>query len=387
MKLRARVGLGALPILIAIFLIVVAGAATAQARPAEVGEYRLPQPQIEKLRDAWLDQLQSRYGPRGWAPAEFELGNRELRLMGLPPKHVLLSHNYRVPKAVYPDGRVVRLAAKQGKGGKGGGGGSSNASGDPGLISYAGPGFFGIRPGAWLLLINDDSIGWCTMAHVYGSPGAYQVSTAGHCGKPGDVGTVIGALGNRSVDGVPVPVLLDFGTFSASQDASLGNDWALISVYPEDQPLVTPTMAFWGGPLGMYTAEGEVLDVDLAGNNPSVSPNPDPTLVQQIVHYGHGTGIGAGGTPRSGTAITWGPSHFMFFGAITPGDSGSAANTLTGDSVGANREAAGIITHLWIDTLMRQGVGIMGGTRATQVPATLADGQILPYPAPAPILP
>ena len=77
----------------------------------------------------------------------------------------------------------------------------------------------------------------------------------------------------------------------------------------------------------------------------------------------------------------------MFFGAISPGDSGSGANTLTGDSVGANREAAGILTHLYIDPLMRQGLGVMGGTRATQVGGSLADGQILPYPAPAPILP
>jgi hypothetical protein len=49
------------------------------------------------------------------------------------------------------------------------------------------------------------------------------------------------------------------------------------------------------------------------------------------------------------------------------GDSGSGANTLLGDTVGANMEAAGIMTHLWIDPLMGQGLGIMGGTRATQV--------------------
>jgi hypothetical protein len=77
----------------------------------------------------------------------------------------------------------------------------------------------------------------------------------------------------------------------------------------------------------------------------------------------------------------------MFFGGITPGDSGSGANTLTGDAVGNNREAAGIMTHLWIDSQLRQGVGIMAGTRATQVQATLANGQILPYPAPTPMLP
>jgi hypothetical protein len=37
--------------------------------------------------------------------------------------------------------------------------------------------------------------------------------------------------------------------------------------------------------------------------------------------------------------------------------------------------------------MMRKGVGIMAGTRATKVAAPLANGQILPYPAPLPALP
>jgi hypothetical protein len=133
----------------------------------------------------------------------------------------------------------------------------------------------------------------------------------------------------------------------------------------------------------MYTPTGEVVGADLV--NGDVSVTPDPTLVQQIVHYGHGTGVGAGGTPRSGTAITWRANYFAFFGAITPGDSGSGSNTLTGDTVGANREAAGINTHIYVDGSLRTGVGLMAGTRATQVGGTLANGQILPYPAPTPV--
>jgi hypothetical protein len=142
-------------------------------------------------------------------------------------------------------------------------------------------------------------------------------------------------------------------------------------------------MAFWGGPIGTYTATGEVVSADLVNGGVSVTPNP--TLVQQVVHYGHGAGIGAGGTPRSGTAITWRPNYFAFFGAITPGDSGSGSNTLTGDTVGANREAAGINTHIYVDGSLRTGLGLMAGTRATLVGATLANGQIVPYPAPTPV--
>ena len=49
-------------------------------------------------------------------------------------------------------------------------------------------------------------------------------------------------------------------------------------------------------------------------------------------------------------------------------------------------EAAGIITHLWVDSTMRDGLGIMAGTRTTVVGAP-ARGQLLSYPVPAPTLP
>jgi hypothetical protein len=45
------------------------------------------------------------------------------------------------------------------------------------------------------------------------------------------------------------------------------------------------------------------------------------------------------------------------------------------------------MTELIVDPLLRKGVAVMFGTRATQVQATLANGQILPYPTPVPILP
>jgi len=204
----------------------IAAAAGLLAAPAagavSVGELRLPAANMAKLQRDWVDQLMARYPMHSWAPMRFNLRNRDLRLMGLPPKRVLLAHRYRVPTAVYPDGRIVRLTAKNG--GKGGGKSGGGAASSPGLVTYAGAGFFGIRPGAWLLLINGNSIGWCSMAHVYGAPGSYEISTAGHCGKPGDIGTVIGALSNKTVNGLPVPVLIDFGSFQTVHDAGLGND-------------------------------------------------------------------------------------------------------------------------------------------------------------------
>jgi hypothetical protein len=371
-------------------LVALAAGQAAQARTIKISEYRLSSAKLDQLRSSWAEQLRARYPQGTWAPAKFDLTDRDLKLMGLPSKRVLTSHRYRTPTAVLPGGKLVRLStlAKSGASGRGGKGGkppSGRADGPP-VFTFAGAGFFGIRPGAWLLTVTDNSVGWCSMAHVYGSPGSYQISTAGHCGKTGEIATVIGAVGGHQFGGQTIPVLVDFGQYSHSTgDAGIGRDWALISVYPQWQSQVTPTMAFWGGPIGMFTTTGEVVSANL--QNGQVSVDPNPTLVQQIVHYGHGTGVGAGGTPRSGTAISWQADHFSFFGAITPGDSGSGSNVLTGDAVGDNREAAGINTHIYVDSSLRTGVGYLAGTRATLVSGSLANGQIVPYPAPVPILP
>jgi hypothetical protein len=292
--------------------------------------------------------------------------------MGLPARKHLLGKRFAEPTFVFPDGRTEPVAAKGDRPPKGG----SGAGSDPAVATYAGAGFAGIRPGGLLLTVTDRSIGWCSLAHVYGARGSFQISTAGHCGKTGDVGTMVGVVGNRP----GVPVLLDFGKYVKSTgDGGIGRDWALLSVFPQYQSLVTPTMAGWGGPFGVYTKTGEVV-------SPRGAITADPFLAQQIVHYGHGTGVGFPvGTPRSGTAITWRPDYFTFFGAITPGDSGSGSNTLTGDTVGAQREAAGINTHIYVDSSLRTGVGLMAGQRATSVAGTLANGQLIPYPAPTPV--
>ena len=334
-----------------------AGVAEARSTTTKLSPFRIPDAKLAVLKQRFIDQIRATHRDGEWAPMRFELSDRDLKLLGLPPREVLVKQRYRKPTAVRRDGSRSVVAG-------------------PTLATYAGAGWFGIRPGALLLSITPESIGWCTMAHVYGSPGSYSISTAGHCGNVGDRATVIAALGNRSE-----PVLLDFGQYSSSTgDGGVGRDWAMISIRPEYQSLVTPTMAFWGGPRGVFTKTGSVASLN-------GSLNPDPFLAQQIVHYGHGTGLGfPGGTPRSGTAISWSDRHFMFFGAISPGDSGSGANTLTGDTVGATMEAAGILTHIYVSGAMDKGVGIMAGSRAT-VFGTPASGQIVPVPAPAPIVP
>jgi hypothetical protein len=345
------------------------GAGAAHASVIKINEFKLSNTQLGQLRARWVKQIYANHKMGTWAPMKFNLSDADLKIMGLPSKKVLLAHRYKTPTA-FKNGRLVRLGAKgKGKGTKADG---------PAVASFAGTGFFGIRPGAWLLFIdtNAGSVGWCSAAHVYGSPGAYSISTAGHCGKVGQTATVIGAVGNDT------PVLIDFGKFTASTgDAGIGKDWALIGVDSTWQSLVTPTMAFWGGPIGSYKATGEVVSADLSKGDLAVTPNP--TLVQDIVHYGHGAGAGAGGTPRTALALNWRSNYFTAFGVITPGDSGSGSNTLTGDAIGANRQAAGINTHIYVDSSLATGLGTFAGTRVTLV-GTPANGQIVPYPAPVP---
>lgn len=366
-------------LLLAMLLLPIAVSASNVPDDLVIQEYKPSAEAWAKVRAQWVEEMLASYPVGTWAPMKFEPTDEQLDMLGLPPRKVLLAHRYPVPTMVYKDGRTEEVELPP----------LSSPMGTlgPTVASFAGAGWFGIRPGAFLLLITNNSIGWCSMAHVYGSPGSYKISTAGHCGDNNQVATVIAAFGNRN--GVLNPILLDFGKFSSSTDGGLGRDWALISIDSAWQSLTTPTMAFWGGPRGMFTKTGDTVAVTFPGNSliPNVSVNPDPFLVQTIVHYGHGVGLGTGGTARAGEAIAWRTNHYMFFGAISPGDSGSGSNTLGGDTVGANMEAAGIMTHLYIDLLMREGLGIMGGTRATKVRGTLANGQIVPYPVPAPGLP
>src|SRR5438034_7100363 len=92
----------------------IASAAAASAAQAgtrvkriSIGEYRLPAATLDRLRADWVDQLLARYPEHTWAPMRFDLSDADLKLMGLPPKRILLSHRYRVPTAVYPNGKMV----------------------------------------------------------------------------------------------------------------------------------------------------------------------------------------------------------------------------------------------------------------------------------------
>jgi hypothetical protein len=189
------------------------------------------------------------------------------------------------------------------------------------------PGEIGIRPGSWMI-----APAGCTMNFVFGSPGSYSIGTAGHCGKNGeDVVLLTLAPGGAN------PVLVELGSVQKSVDGGIGNDFALVSIRPELQSWVSPTIAVVAGPCGSYTGSG-----------------PEP-----VFHYGHGLAVGTGGTPRAGLALKWESTAFGWSGAAAPGDSGSAVRVNTG------MQAAGDLTHLVVDT--RWLPSYIAGTRISRI--------------------
>jgi hypothetical protein len=175
-------------------------------------------------------------------------------------------------------------------------------------VPASGLAFTGIRPGSWILFPAG-----CTTNFVFG--GGTSIGTAGHCANVGEEVTIVAAPG----------VLMNIGTVSLSRNNGIGDDFALINIYPAMQQYVNPSMTHWAGPTGAA----------------------EPRFGDAVVHSGHGLVIGTGGTPRAGLVTYVGPgdggSAFGWDGAAAPGDSGSAVRNATG-------AAAGNLTHLVVGT-------------------------------------
>lgn len=186
--------------------------------------------------------------------------------------------------------------------------------------------FTGIRPGSWMIFPAG-----CTLNFVFG--GGTQIGTAGHCASPGDEVTIVAAPG----------VLMNIGTVRFSRDNGIGDDFALIDIYPEMQQYVNPSMAYFGGPTGSQA----------------------PAIGDTVVHVGHGVVIGTGGTPRPGVVTYTGPGDtndpaaaYGWDGAASPGDSGSPVRHLGGP-------AAGNLTHLVVGSEYLPAV--IAGTTITRM--------------------
>jgi hypothetical protein len=226
----------------------------------------------------------------------------------------------------------------------------------------------GIRPGQWLVTVTTNPVGfaWCTANFVFVKNGTYGLGTAGHCAANDALGAypdvtayVVPPVGSGSLPG-----FYHIGKFVLSHNNGIGDDFAMIQLYPQFNGWVSPTMPVFGGPIGTYTSN-------------------DPTVVE---HFGHGAVVGTGGTPRTGAAPVWtarGGNAFAWYGASAPGDSGSAVNVVT-------NEAAGDLTHIVILDCNKVGncpgeilPGMIAGTRITKILQiasgwTLVNGSLIP---------
>lgn len=223
----------------------------------------------------------------------------------------------------------------------------------------------GIRPGTWLVTVTTNPVGfaWCSANFVFKKNSVYGLGTAGHCAAQ----DALGAYPDVTAYVVPpagqgVPGFYHIGKFVLSRDNGVGEDFAMIQIYPQYEAWLNPTMPVWGGPTGVYTS----------------------TLPTVVKHFGHGLGVGAGGTPRAGVAPLWEAHNntaFAWYGVGNIGDSGSAVNVATG-------EGGGNFTHIiFYDGIKDDSVlpGMLAGTKLTHILKIargweLVPGSFLPSP-------
>ena len=189
------------------------------------------------------------------------------------------------------------------------------------------PGEVGIRPGSWEI----DPYG-CTMDFVFKKRNALAIGTAGHCVDKLGQHVVLLTLAPTNSN----PVLVDIGTVIARHENGVGDDFALVSIYPSLYQWVNATIPVVAGPCGAYYGSGP----------------------ETVWHYGHGLVIGTGGTPRAGVALTWKTDAYGWDGLAIFGDSGSPVRV-------TNLQAAGNLTHLVVDT--RWLPSFIAGTRIGKI--------------------
>jgi hypothetical protein len=235
-----------------------------------------------------------------------------LPAIGTPPANVDLSSipgavayngGYAIPlKAAQPTWYTTELAGR-----------ARNSPGSPVPAPPEAPlpGEVGIRPGSWMIAPYG-----CTMNFVFGRGSKLAIGTAGHCTDSLHQDVVLLTLAPASNN----PVLIDIGKVVARDDNGVGDDFALVDIYPQLYNWVSATTAVIGGPCGAYYGSGP----------------------ETVWHYGQGLAIGAGGTPRAGLALTWQQDAFGWDSAAIFGDSGSPVRV-------TDFEAAGDLTHLVVD--------------------------------------
>ncbi|HEX2040155.1 MAG TPA: hypothetical protein VHF47_10535 [Acidimicrobiales bacterium] len=207
----------------------------------------------------------------------------------------------------------------------------------------------GIRPGQWLISVDTTGFAWCTANYVFKKRSTYGLGTAGHCAAKDALAhwpDVTAYVVPPPTSG-KLPGIYHIGKFVLSRDNGVGDDFAMVAIYPQYNAWMNPTMPVWGGPT-------------------SIKTDTSPTVVE---HFGHGLVVGTGGTPRAGVAPIWTARNgdaFAWYGVGFQGDSGSAVNTVT-------QQAGGNFTHIVIydgsrgDPVGEILPGMLTGTTITKI--------------------
>ena len=223
-------------------------------------------------------------------------------------------------------------------------------------------GYIGIRPGSQMI-----APAGCTMNFIFRRSGVYAIGTAGHCvSRVGEPVTLL-TIAPGSPPSPANLVLVQIGNVISRTENGIGDDFALVSIKPELQSWVWPTIPVVGGPCGSYTGDGLTEQPLPLRGHATVDAG------EQIFHYGHGVGIGAGGTPRTGHGLYWESTAFWWAGSVVFGDSGSGARVGT-----TGLGAAGDVTHLVIFDGKHLGA-TAAGTRISRM-AQLAGGSLVSSP-------
>ena len=234
----------------------------------------------------------------------------------------------------------------------------------------------GIGPGTWLISLFCSNIGgvnapdgfaWCTANFVFKNGSTYGLGTAGHCGAAGALASPVTAVVTPPPEvcangGSCAPGLYAIGTFQIVRNNGLGDDFALISIYPQFNSWMRATMPVFGGPTGSYLGglvgvSGQT--VSAAGDTVNL-PSFSPAVVG---HCGHGAVVGAGGTCRSSVGLFAASTWYAWYGPSFEGDSGSGVEILGNYSAPLNAvPAAADLTHIIIlDATVNRNLGITEG--------------------------
>ncbi|HVF06760.1 MAG TPA: hypothetical protein VNA20_18130 [Frankiaceae bacterium] len=190
----------------------------------------------------------------------------------------------------------------------------ADVAGDAATAAIA---FAGIRPGTLLLFVRrtgtrDVEVSNCTANFVFQeTAGAFDPSqqlylgTAGHCiDATGEAVTAVAVA-----PGTTTPVVITVGTVVLTTPAP--DDFALIAIDPALNSWVSPSVAYWGGPTGVYGGS--------AGG------------IGTMVGYG---GYAGGAVPRAGELTVYNSTQFRLRYPGAVGDSGGPVLTAEGEAVG-----------------------------------------------------